>query len=86
MDVILSGQGIGSEIVFFINNWFTTENKTGRRFLLLDAYNRPYVLKFYERNDFAYITEKDINKKTDSCSNLEYVYRCIGIRTKGQQL
>jgi hypothetical protein len=64
VDVTLSGQGIGSEIVFFIKNWFTTENKTGCRFLLVDAYNRPEVLSFYERNDFAYLTEKDLNKKT----------------------
>jgi GNAT superfamily N-acetyltransferase len=64
VDVALSGQGIGSEIVFFIKNWFTTENKTGCRFLLVDAYNRPEVLSFYERNDFAYLTEKDLNKKT----------------------
>lgn len=67
VDVSFTGQGIGSEIVFFIKNWFTTENKTGCRFLLVDAYNRTEVLSFYERNDFSYLTEKDINKKPDSC-------------------
>jgi GNAT superfamily N-acetyltransferase len=64
VDKSLRGQKIGSEIVFFLKNWFTTENKTGCRFLLVDGYNKPEVVKFYSTNDFSFLTEKDINKKT----------------------
>jgi len=57
-------RGVGSEIIFFIKNWFTTENKTGCRFVLVDAYNRPELLRFYQKNDFMFLTEKDKEKKT----------------------
>jgi hypothetical protein len=57
-------RGIGSEIIIFIKNWFTTENKTGCRFVLVDAYNRTEVVKFYEKNEFMFLTEKDAEKKT----------------------
>jgi hypothetical protein len=58
------GKQLGTQILFFIKNWFTTENKTGCRFVLVDAYNSPEVIKFYEKNDFTLLTEKDQNKKT----------------------
>lgn len=53
---------IGRQIVNFIKLWFLDdENKTGCRFLVVDAYNKPEVLSFYERNGFKYLyaTEKD---------------------------
>ena len=31
------------------------DNKTGCRFLVVDAYNQEKVLKFYERNHFKYL-------------------------------
>jgi len=57
-------RGIGSEIIVFIKNWFTIENKSGCRFVLVDAYNKIDVLNFYEKNDFIFLTEKDKDKKT----------------------
>ena len=59
-----SGKSLGTQVMTFIKNWFTHENKTGCRFLLVDAYNKPEVIKFYEKNDFIPLTEKDANKKT----------------------
>ena len=64
LGVSVEHRGIGSEIIFFIKNWFTTENKTGCRFVLVDAYNRPDVIQFYEKNDFQFLTDKDSEKKT----------------------
>jgi hypothetical protein len=64
LGVSINQRGIGSEIIFFIKNWFTTENKTGCRFVLVDAYNRPEVIMFYQKNDFVFLTEKDTGKKT----------------------
>jgi predicted GNAT family N-acyltransferase len=58
------GQNIGSQIMLFIKSWFCYENKTGCRFLLVDAYNKPEVLRFYEKNEFILLTEKDSIKKT----------------------
>ena len=47
------GLGIGSQIINFLKDWFrSTENKTGCRFLVVDAYNTPNTLHFYEKNGF----------------------------------
>lgn len=45
---------IGAQIMDFIKEWFTTaDNKTGCRFVLVDAVNSPRPLRYYERNGFA---------------------------------
>lgn len=37
----------------FIKKWFlSTDNKTGCRFILVDAVNDPHTLTYYERNGF----------------------------------
>ena len=47
---------IGQQILNYIKVWFTEEdNKTGCRFLVVDAYNKENVLNFYERNKFKYL-------------------------------
>lgn len=48
------GQGVGSEIIDYIKFWFTTGNKTGCRFIVVDAYNNPKTINFYEKNDFSF--------------------------------
>ena len=48
-----AGQGIGSEALQFIKGWFfSSSNKTGCRFVIVDAVNEPQVIAFYEKNDF----------------------------------
>ncbi len=50
------GKGIGSEILDFLKIWFSdSHNKTGCRFLAVDAYNMHSVLKFYENNEFSFV-------------------------------
>jgi GNAT superfamily N-acetyltransferase len=56
--------GIGTQLMDFIKRFFTSENKTGCRFLTLDAYNQDEVLKFYQKSGFTFYTEKDTNKNT----------------------
>ena len=52
----LQGFNIGSQLIDFIKKWFRHEdNKTGCRFLVVDAYNNPRTLKFYENNNFKYL-------------------------------
>ncbi len=43
---------------------FTTGNRTGCRFITVDAYNDPVVTKFYEKNDFDFYLESDFKEVT----------------------
>jgi len=45
-------------------NSFHYNNRTGCRFLTVDAYNRDNILKFYTKNDFQFFYDKDKNRKT----------------------
>lgn len=48
-----AGQGIGSETLQFIKGWFfSSTNKTGCRFVIVDAVNEPQVISFYQKNGF----------------------------------
>jgi GNAT superfamily N-acetyltransferase len=49
-------KGTGSEILNYLKFWFTNGNKTGCRFIIVDAYNNPRTLKFYERNGFIFLS------------------------------
>ncbi len=60
----LQSRGVGSEIIDFLKGWFTIGNKTGCRFLVVDAYNKPNVINFYKNNDFLFIEPKDKGAKT----------------------
>jgi len=57
-------QNVGGQMMDFIKKFFTMENKTGCRFLTVDAYNKPDVLGFYSKNEFVFLTEKDAHKQT----------------------
>ncbi|OAV71267.1 hypothetical protein Barb4_00770 [Bacteroidales bacterium Barb4] len=49
-------QHAGTELLNFIKSWFVNpNNKTGCRFVTVDAYNSPDVLSFYEKNGFCYL-------------------------------
>lgn len=50
------GKSIGSQVLHFIKDWFRhTSNKTGCRFIVVDAYNNGRTTKFYEKNNFRYL-------------------------------
>lgn len=56
------GMNIGSQIIDYIKDWFrSSDNKTGCRFIVVDAYNNDRTLRFYERNGFKtlYKTEQE---------------------------
>lgn len=47
---------VGSELLDYIKQWFVDpDNKTGCRYLVVDAYNQPVPLAFYEANGFKYM-------------------------------
>ena len=58
-----SNKGIGSEVLDFIKIWFLNdENKTGCRFAIVDAKNKPNILHFYKRNSFKTLFPHEIDE------------------------
>ena len=56
------GLNIGSQILDFLKGWFRSfDNKTGCRFIVVDAYNNEKTLHFYQKNGFKplYKTEQE---------------------------
>lgn len=48
--------GVGTELMDFIKSWFIDgKNKTGCRFIVVDAYNEDRPKKYYEKNGFNYL-------------------------------
>lgn len=57
---IYQGQQIGDELLEFIKSWFVEPlNKTGCRYIVIDAVNHPKVFTFYQRNDFKFLFATD---------------------------
>ena len=59
-------KGIGSMLLNFIKSYFLEENKTGCRFITVDAYNN--AIPFYQNNDFQYLRMEE----TDIVTRLLY--------------
>lgn len=56
------GKGLGRGLLNFIKIFFTQSNKTGCRFLTVDAY--ADAVGFYQKNGFDFFTKKDEGKST----------------------
>ena len=54
-----AGRGYGSAIMDFVKVLFRTNNRTGCRFLIVDALNRPKTLHYYEKNGFHYLIDDE---------------------------
>jgi hypothetical protein len=59
----MQGKEIGTDILDYIKVWFTQGNKTGCRFIIVDAYNNPRTIKYYERNDIEFLVN-DVKETT----------------------
>lgn len=59
VDVSARNHHLGSKIINFIKGYFITNNKTGCRFITVDAYIK--AIPFYFKNDFQALTENDKN-------------------------
>lgn len=57
-------QGIGSYMLWALKCLFLNENRTGCRFVTVDAYNDAATLAFYQRNDFELLTVDDEKSPT----------------------
>lgn len=61
----VKGFNIGSQMLDYIKYWFTrSTNKSGCRFVVVEAYNHPKVLEFYERNEFKFLYCSEDDEKT----------------------
>lgn len=50
----LSRKGYGTAVMDFIKAWFrSNENKTGCRFIIVDAHNNPDTIRYYEKKRFS---------------------------------
>jgi hypothetical protein len=56
------GMHLGTNALNMVKKFFTMENRTGCRFITIDAYNKPEIIDFYTKNDFIFLTDKDQNK------------------------
>ena len=61
-NVSCRGTGMGSFLLDFIKTLFAANNKTGCRFITVDAYKD--AVPFYEKNGFLPLTRKDENAHT----------------------
>lgn len=51
----MQGNGIGTQVLDLIKMWFTEGNKTGCRFIIVDAINKPNTISFYQKNGFEFL-------------------------------
>ena len=59
-----TNDGIGSQAIDYIISWFLLpDNKTGCRFIVVDAYNKENVLHFYEKNGFKFLYSTRVWRK-----------------------
>ena len=62
IDLSVKGFGIGSELLYFIKSYFVENNKTGCRFITVDAYASAVTNK--KKNGFTPLTSEDENDIT----------------------
>ena len=57
---LFSGHHVGDELLDFIKSWFIDPlNKTGCRYVIVDAVNYPKVFEYYQRNGFKFLFSSD---------------------------
>lgn len=65
------GHGYGTAVMNFIKSMFTTNNRTGCRFIIVDALNNERTIRYYkEHNGFQFLIEDE---------RLEAKYMGIGV-------
>ena len=58
------GRGIGKELMNFIKSWFIdANNKTGCRFIVVDAYNEQAPINYYQNNGFKFLFGDETQEK-----------------------
>lgn len=64
VNIEFRGQKIGQELMDFIKAWFIdVQNKTGCRFIVVDAYNEETPLNFYQKCGFQFLFSTEQQEK-----------------------
>lgn len=64
VDRCFRGLNVGTQVLNYIKDWFThPANKTGCRFLIVDAMNEEKVIDFYRRNGFNLVYDSEDEEK-----------------------
>lgn len=64
VDLSYRGLRIGHQVLEYIKKWMThPENKTGCRFLVIDALNVGEILLSYEKNGFKYLYPSEADER-----------------------
>jgi GNAT superfamily N-acetyltransferase len=76
VDINYRKKGIGAKLLNMTRELFLTENRTGCRFLTVDAYITKEAIDFYSRNGFDFFTPNEKTRceeilKEDLKSNVE---------------
>ena len=57
---LFSGHHVGDKLLDFIKSWFIDPlNKTGCRYVIVDAVNHQKVFEYYQRNGFKFLFSSD---------------------------
>ena len=57
---LFCGHHVGDELLDFIKSWFIDPlNKTGCRYVIVDAVNHQTVFEYYQRNGFKFLFSSD---------------------------
>lgn len=70
----------GKQLMDFIKSWFIDKsNKTGCRFIVVDSYNEPNALRYYEKNGFVnlFSSEKQEKEYSNIPSSRELLTRLM---------
>lgn len=73
-------KSVGDQLMDFIKAWFIDKaNKTGCRFIVVDAYNNIAALKYYKRNGFVelFSTEEQEKEYTNLPPDMELRTRLL---------
>lgn len=62
IDKSVQGLQIGTFLIDFVSTLFITDNKSGCRFLTVDAYAN--AIPFYLKNDFSFLSSEDEGQQT----------------------
>ncbi len=68
----LSRKGYGTAVMDFIKAWFrSNENKTGCRFIIVDAQNNPDTIHYYTKNGFNFLYLEEANEAKSMGLNIK---------------
>lgn len=57
-------KNVGTQLINMARKLFLQDNRTGCRFITVDAYNEQRVIQFYQKNGFVFLGETDRDKET----------------------